>query len=146
MFDQIHAAVAQVVAAAPRASLAALKLVVFALFLVNARSWPLLWHWRVLVRPILDIRLPYYRFLLSTAFLPAHVRVQKKAEWLARLCPVGEDPIAFEVREPAWAGPDDCDFNWHLSNSCYPKVRLSVFLSPVPSSVAQRYLRASDPY
>ena len=56
MFDQIHAAVAQAVAAAPRASLAALKLVVFALFLVNARSWPLLWH---CPSPALSAPLPY---------------------------------------------------------------------------------------
>lgn len=25
-------------------------------------------------------------------------------------------------------GPDECDFNWHLSNSCYPKVRAACLL------------------
>ena len=48
MLDQIYDTAAHIVAAvvqaAPRASLSVLKLVVFALVLVNARFWPLIWH------------------------------------------------------------------------------------------------------
>ncbi|PSR78464.1 hypothetical protein PHLCEN_2v7407 [Hermanssonia centrifuga] len=91
------------------------------LFLINFRSWPLVWHYKVLFSPIFEVRARYYRLLLSTLFLPAQARLERKTKWLQSLCPVGEDPTKFVVSVDAWAGPDDCDFNWHLSNSSYPK-------------------------
>ena len=49
-------------------------------------------------------------------------RLARKFDYYQSLCPIGKDPIAFELVEKRWAGPDDCDFNAHLSNSSYPKM------------------------
>lgn len=87
------------------------------LFLVNIRSWPGVWHARVF-RPVFKIRL--------SGLL---VKRGKEPEWWTRVSPVGRsvfptvdgsDKGALSVLK-CWAAPDDCDWNGHLSNSCYAK-------------------------
>ncbi|KAJ3865809.1 hypothetical protein EV359DRAFT_6474, partial [Lentinula novae-zelandiae] len=42
--------------------------------------------------------------------------------WLGSVTPVGAHPFEWEGRYDTWVGPDDSDFNMHMSNSSYPKI------------------------
>lgn len=55
MLEQLQTAAAQALNALPRASLTALKVIAFAIFLLNARSWPLLWHCTSSLRALLTL-------------------------------------------------------------------------------------------
>ncbi|TFY68123.1 hypothetical protein EVJ58_g1217 [Rhodofomes roseus] len=101
-------------------SFSLLKYVAVLLFLVNARSWPLTWHFRVF-RPVMSLRLRWYMLQLRLLLKPKQVKRREKAKWLQELCPVGQDPLEFVYTWKGWASPDDSDFNLHLSNSCYAK-------------------------
>ncbi|EIM84588.1 uncharacterized protein STEHIDRAFT_61455 [Stereum hirsutum FP-91666 SS1] len=89
---------------------------------LNARSLPFMWHFRTF-RPIFYIRARFLLFRLRQRLLFHSRSERKKAaqKWLQELSPIGEDPIAKWVSWRSFAGFDDCDYNLHLSNSCYPK-------------------------
>ncbi|RSH91420.1 hypothetical protein EHS25_009719 [Saitozyma podzolica] len=85
------------------------KLTLILLLVLNAPSFPLVWHLRVLL-------FPYRSFLL--------VRLQGKRKWLDDWSKRNDDKgriarIKTVSKRRAWL--DDCDFNGHLSNSCYAK-------------------------
>ncbi|OBZ73958.1 hypothetical protein A0H81_06091 [Grifola frondosa] len=65
------------------------------------------------------------RYLLLRAygrlFYSREARAKLKAEWHESISPIGSNPFEMSVSYRTWAGPDDCDFNLHLSNSCYAK-------------------------
>jgi len=48
-------------------------------------------------------------------------RVAERIRYADSLTSVGVHPLDFTVNYKTWAGPDDCDFNMHLSNSSYAK-------------------------
>ncbi|CAE6358263.1 unnamed protein product [Rhizoctonia solani] len=94
-----------------------IKWFVLFIFLLNARSWPGVWHMRVFAS-VIRIRL--------NALL--HKRGDGRAWWTS-VSPVGRSVFptpdgsekgALSVLK-CWASPDDCDWNGHLSNSCYAK-------------------------
>ncbi|EMD32696.1 hypothetical protein CERSUDRAFT_87726 [Gelatoporia subvermispora B] len=99
------------------------KTIALALFLLNIRSWPLSWHIRVFL-PVYRLRFRYQllRLRLFLTLQPASVRRAVLSRWHDELSPVGQNPFDLCVRYRTWAGPDDCDFNMHLSNSCYAKI------------------------
>ncbi|CAE6537903.1 unnamed protein product [Rhizoctonia solani] len=87
------------------------------IFLLNARSWPGVWHLRVFAS-VIRIRLHALRYKRGNG-----------REWWTTISPVGRsifptpdgsDKGALSVLK-SWASPDDCDWNGHLSNSCYAK-------------------------
>jgi acyl-CoA thioesterase FadM len=59
---------------------------------------------------------------MRTLSLSSAVRDAAACEFLDGLSPVGQNPLDLTIVTKAWAGPDDCDYNRHLSNSSYPKV------------------------
>ncbi|KAJ7692548.1 hypothetical protein B0H17DRAFT_982075, partial [Mycena rosella] len=92
------------------------------LLLINARSFPLGWHYRVLY-PVAEflvaLQLAKLRLLFSFSG-----RVEKKAAleaWYEARMPVGFHPLREVWTYKSWASPDDCDFLLHLSNSSYGK-------------------------
>ncbi|KAG8719308.1 hypothetical protein FRC09_011352 [Ceratobasidium sp. 395] len=94
-----------------------LKWLALIIFLVNIRSWPGVWHARVF-KSVFKIRL--------SGLL---IKRGKEQEWWTKKSPVGRsvfptvdgsDKGALSVLK-SWAAPDDCDWNGHLSNSCYAK-------------------------
>ncbi|KAI9445859.1 hypothetical protein BJY52DRAFT_1127893 [Lactarius psammicola] len=112
-------------AAALSLSLSALpsfaKSIALLLLILNVRSLPLVWHLKVfwpltrlwwLARRA-RIRMPF--FSSSTSKNDAH-------KFRDDLVPIGQNPLDRILVTKAWAGPDDCDYNWHLSNSSYPKL------------------------
>ncbi|KZT67849.1 hypothetical protein DAEQUDRAFT_672424 [Daedalea quercina L-15889] len=113
-----------------------LKYAFLLLFLVNARSWPLIWHMKAF-KPILLLRLRWYWLQLCLLFKPKHVKWSARTRWLVEHCPVGLDPLSYVHTWRSWASPDDCDFNLHLSNSCYAKnldcVRVDAALTCFPT-------------
>ncbi|KAF8745900.1 Capsule polysaccharide biosynthesis protein, partial [Rhizoctonia solani] len=94
-----------------------IKWFILFVFLFNARSWPGVWHMRVFAS-VIRIRL---NGLL-------YKRGDGRAWWTS-VSPVGRS--VFPTRDGSdkgalsvlkcWASPDDCDWNGHLSNSCYAK-------------------------
>lgn len=104
-----------------RLSPAVLKYVAALLLLINVRSWPLVWHFNVLVLPVYEIRIQYWLVRAKLLFASRKRQLEAKIKFFNSLCPVGEDPTRYTVGVKEWAGPDDCDFNMHLSNSAYPK-------------------------
>ncbi|EIN05655.1 hypothetical protein PUNSTDRAFT_91208 [Punctularia strigosozonata HHB-11173 SS5] len=113
-----------------------LKYALGLLLLVNIRAIPLSWHFRVFA-PVFKLRYQWYLLVLKTLFKSPEEKLQAKEEWLEKLMPVGKSPFELEVRHQAWAGPEDCDYNMHLSNSCYPKIldqaRLKAALATCPT-------------
>ncbi|CAL1709867.1 unnamed protein product [Somion occarium] len=90
------------------------------LFLINVRSWPLTWHLRVW-RPVFQIKLRQTLAQLSCIFQSRRIRNAENERFLESLSPVGMNPLDITSPYKTWAGPDDCDFNFHLSNSSYAK-------------------------
>jgi len=96
-----------------------IKWFVLFLFVLNARSWPGVWHARVF-KSVIRIR--------SSAVL-WRWRGKRLVDWWASVSPIGRS--VFPTTDgsdkgpqsvlKSWASPDDCDWNGHLSNSCYAK-------------------------
>ncbi|KAI0077165.1 hypothetical protein K474DRAFT_1596562 [Panus rudis PR-1116 ss-1] len=100
----------------------AVKWVVAALFLLNVRSWPGVWHYRIYVLAW-TIRIRFALVKLGL-LLRLHPRPRRKAledKWFEDLSPIGQNPLTWVKAYKSWAGPDDSDFNLHLSNSSYAK-------------------------
>ncbi|TFK66392.1 hypothetical protein BDN72DRAFT_823451 [Pluteus cervinus] len=96
------------------------KYLVCLLFLLNWRSWPFVWHFRIF-RPVFVIRLSYRWMKLRTLFSSRTIQAIEEDRWGDALAPIGENPIAMVVPYNTSATMDDCDFNLHLSNSSYAK-------------------------
>ncbi|KAI0648962.1 hypothetical protein C8Q79DRAFT_905075 [Trametes meyenii] len=96
------------------------KYFVIFLFLVQIRSWPLTWHYRVW-KPVFVLRGKFLLLRIANTFRSKEERKKKNLEWLEGLSKVGTNPFDLSIAYKSWAGPDDCDFNLHLSNSSYPK-------------------------
>ncbi|TFY75249.1 hypothetical protein EWM64_g8763 [Hericium alpestre] len=108
-----------------------------ALFTValNWRSLPFAWHVRVFA-PIIAIRLRWFALRLTLLFHSKKDRKKAERQWLENLSPIGASPFDGLVTHKTWAALDDCDYNFHLSNSCYAKnldtARLKAALAHFP--------------
>ncbi|KAJ3571327.1 hypothetical protein NP233_g3829 [Leucocoprinus birnbaumii] len=98
----------------------ATKWLVLLLFLINAKSWPLMWHIRVF-RPVFRIRAEYHLLLWRTMFCSKTAQDKRIDQWLDARSPIGEDPFDKISIYKTRATIDDSDFNGHLSNSSYAK-------------------------
>jgi hypothetical protein len=98
----------------------ATKYLLFLLLLINARSFPLVWHFRIF-RPVIWIRLQYRLLRMRLMFKPLLVQDEAEAKWFDSLTPIGTNPFDQVVTYNSWASPDESDFNGHLSNSSYAK-------------------------
>ncbi|CAE6414388.1 unnamed protein product [Rhizoctonia solani] len=94
-----------------------IKLAFLLVLVLNAKSWPGVWHFRVF-RPVISFRLNelFNKRRDSPKFLTGISPVGRSVLPAAN----GSDSGAISVSK-AWAALDDCDFNGHLSNSCYAK-------------------------
>ncbi|KAI6030091.1 hypothetical protein EDC04DRAFT_2712989 [Pisolithus marmoratus] len=101
--------------------LAFLRLSVLLVFLVNAGSWPFVWHIRVFW-PIIIARIQFLLLRTSLLFRSPSERERIFAERVESLCPVGANPFELVTVYKRWASIDDVDmFGMHLSNSSYGK-------------------------
>ncbi|KIK25158.1 hypothetical protein PISMIDRAFT_22890 [Pisolithus microcarpus 441] len=101
--------------------LAFLRFSIFLVFLVNAGSWPFVWHVRVFW-PIIVARLRFLLLRASLLFKSPSERKRIVAERVEALCPVGANPFELVTVYRRWASIDDVDmFGMHLSNSSYAK-------------------------
>ena len=76
------------------------------------------------------VRLRYLFRRCTLLLKPRATRKKLEAEWLEKLSPVGANPLTWTTSYTTWCGPDDSDFNMHMSNSSYPKVcnsRITLF-------------------
>lgn len=117
--------------------LAFLRFSIFLVFLVNAGSWPFVWHVRVFW-PIIVARLRFLLLRASLLFKSPSERKRIVAEKVEALCPVGANPFELVTVYRRWASIDDVDmFGMHLSNSSYAKAldsaRLRVMWKAFPA-------------
>ncbi|KAH8093064.1 hypothetical protein BXZ70DRAFT_897800 [Cristinia sonorae] len=119
-----------------RAMPSILKWAAALLFLLNIRSWPLIWHFKVW-RPIWRYQFRFLFFRLSLALKSKKEKQAAMEKWFDDLLQVGKSPFEVVSKYRTWAGPDDCDFNMHLSNSSYAKLldmaRFNAVLSFMPT-------------
>ncbi|KAJ6596258.1 hypothetical protein DFH09DRAFT_1134507 [Mycena vulgaris] len=122
--------------AAFRLAPTAAKYLAILLFVLNAGSWPLVWHLRVfssVIEARLAIRLVKLRHVFSGR--------EKRAAALERLyesrMPIGVHPFRKVWTYRSWVSIDDSDFNLHMSNSSYAKAldsaRFRLALATFPS-------------
>ncbi|KAI0265882.1 hypothetical protein BC834DRAFT_156740 [Gloeopeniophorella convolvens] len=97
------------------------KLLAFLLVLINVRGLPFGWHFKVFW-PVAKLRLFAWVARVRTLSLSSRTREAAALAYLDGLSPTGENPLDKVNVVKAWAGPEDCDYNWHLSNSSYPKI------------------------
>ncbi|PPQ82856.1 hypothetical protein CVT24_008288 [Panaeolus cyanescens] len=97
------------------------KILFVLLFLINIRSWPLAWHFRVF-RPVFALRIQRRWMRICASFKSPANRVRIHDQWMESISPIGENPLQMMVPFKSWASLDDSDFNGHLSNSSYAKI------------------------
>ncbi|KAJ7469063.1 hypothetical protein FB451DRAFT_1560118 [Mycena latifolia] len=106
------------------------------LFVFNAGSWPLVWHFR-LFAPVIEARLAerlvWLRHLLSSR----ERRAAALEAFHESRMPVGVHPLRAVCTYTSWVSLDDSDFNLHMSNSSYAKaldaVRFRLSLATFPN-------------
>jgi len=96
------------------------KSIALLLVILNVRSLPLVWHLKVFW-PITKLW-----WLSRRARIRTHFSSRLSKNDAPKICndlvPIGQNPLDHISVTKSWAGPDDCDYNWHLSNSSYSKV------------------------
>lgn len=97
------------------------KCITFLLVILNVRSLPLVWHLRVFW-PVTRLWWFKRRAHGHTLFFLSPLNENDAYKFRDSLVPIGQHPLDRILVTKGWAGPDDCDYNWHLSNSSYPKV------------------------
>ncbi|KAK7053533.1 peptidase A1 domain-containing protein, partial [Favolaschia claudopus] len=97
------------------------KYVAFLLVLLNIRSFPLVWHFR-LFRAFIQLGLSLQWHKLTHFYLPKAKRREALRAWYEKDQPIGVHPFRKEWGYKHWVGPDDSDFYLHMSNSSYPKI------------------------
>ncbi|KAF8805000.1 hypothetical protein BYT27DRAFT_7142973 [Phlegmacium glaucopus] len=96
------------------------KILISLLFLLNMRSWPLMWHFRVF-RPVFALRLQHHWVSICSLFRSSSVKLKMSDDWWDSIAPIGDNPFTRVVTYKSWASLDESDFNGHLSNSSYAK-------------------------
>ncbi|KAG2006297.1 hypothetical protein CC2G_002621 [Coprinopsis cinerea AmutBmut pab1-1] len=97
-----------------------LKAVVFVVFVLNIRSWPLVWHVRIWRWAILK-RLDYRLFRIRTVLHSKEKRGRLEDKWVENSIALGARPFKYTSSYHTYASLDESDFNMHLSNSSYAK-------------------------
>ncbi|PWN36733.1 uncharacterized protein FA14DRAFT_112436, partial [Meira miltonrushii] len=102
-----------------------IKAILVSLVLINIKSFPLLWHIRVLgaavisrnrARPSVHALLPWIRsnkYPTTSPGITPRLRLDQ--------VPLGRDIFTDRFSMILRATPDDCDWNGHMSNSSYPR-------------------------
>lgn len=102
-----------------------MKTLFWVLIFANIKSLPLLWHIRIfsvaiaaraVARPSIHPLLPWVhsnKHATTSPGITPRLRLDK--------LPLGRDIFADRSLTMYRALPDDCDWNGHMSNSCYPK-------------------------
>ncbi|KAF9012867.1 hypothetical protein BDZ89DRAFT_995540 [Hymenopellis radicata] len=97
-----------------------MKYVLGFLLLINIRSFPLVWHFRVLPE-FIAFKLRKRLFGLTQKYKSIEAQWAASQAWWDRASPIGEKPFEAVLRYDCFATIDDSDFNLHLSNSSYAK-------------------------
>lgn len=106
------------------------------LFLLNIRAFPLAWHARVLW-PYFAFHIQYWLHRLSLIYKSTSARQAATQAWWDSRSPIGKSPFDLVLKYTDWSSPDVCDYNLHLSNSCYAKTLDTVRMKWVLAFVSQ---------
>ncbi|KAJ6552160.1 hypothetical protein B0H10DRAFT_2180932 [Mycena sp. CBHHK59/15] len=112
------------------------KYLALLLLVLNAGSWPLVWHLRVFA-PVFKLRAQHRLLKIRHAFSSKKQRELALDRWYESKMPIGEHPFRKVLTYRSWASLDDSDFNLHMSNSSYAKAldaaRFRLALDTFPS-------------
>ncbi|TFK24181.1 hypothetical protein FA15DRAFT_669827 [Coprinopsis marcescibilis] len=97
-----------------------LKALVCVLVVLNLRSFPLIWHWRVL-RWGSGLRWANRFQRLQTITYPPHIRGRLQDKYSESMLPLGQHPYDYVSKYTSFASFDESDLFMHLSNSSYAK-------------------------
>ncbi|EPQ28326.1 uncharacterized protein PFL1_04153 [Pseudozyma flocculosa PF-1] len=99
------------------------RLLIVALVVANWRSLPLVWHYRVFYPAVAARAKARASIHPLLPFIPSSSHPTTASEPKLRLdkLPLGRDLFDDFSTHTLVASLDDCDFNGHLSNSCYAK-------------------------
>ncbi|KAJ6452628.1 hypothetical protein C8R45DRAFT_1040417 [Mycena sanguinolenta] len=117
---------------APRAA----KYTAILLLILNAGSFPLVWHARVWSR-VYELYLSLYWHKITHFYLGKEQKREALRAWYESLIPIGLHPFRAEWKYDWRVGFDDSDFNLHMSNSSYAKAldstRMRLALATFPN-------------
>ncbi|KAK0205239.1 hypothetical protein DFS33DRAFT_1326818 [Desarmillaria ectypa] len=106
------------------------------LFLLNIRAFPLAWHVRVLWS-YFAFHIQYWLHGLSIIYKSTSAKQTATQVWWDSRSPIGKSPFDLVLKYTDWSSPDVCDYNLHLSNSCYAKTLDTVRMKWVLAFVSQ---------
>ncbi|KAF8183212.1 hypothetical protein K438DRAFT_1599940 [Mycena galopus ATCC 62051] len=98
----------------------ATKYAAIALLILNAGSFPLVWHARVM-SVVFELRAAQLWHRITHFYLGKEKKRQALTAWYEAHLPIGEHPFRAEWSYDRRVGFDDSDFNLHMSNSSYAK-------------------------
>ncbi|KAF7337355.1 Peptidase A1 domain-containing protein [Mycena sanguinolenta] len=117
---------------APRAA----KYTTILLLILNAGSFPLVWHARVWSR-VFELYFALYWHKITHFYLGKEQKRAALRAWYESLIPIGLHPFRAEWKYDWRVGFDDSDFNLHMSNSSYAKAldstRMRLALATFPN-------------
>ncbi|KAJ7351358.1 hypothetical protein DFH08DRAFT_98818, partial [Mycena albidolilacea] len=106
------------------------------LLLLNAGSFPLVWHVRVW-SSVFELRGAHLWHRITHFYLPKEQKRLALRDWYEAHLPIGVHPFRAEWTYTRRVGFDDADFNLHMSNSSYAKAldsaRFRLALATFPS-------------
>ncbi|KAJ7195061.1 hypothetical protein GGX14DRAFT_475318 [Mycena pura] len=118
--------------AAPTAA----KFLALLLLLLNAGSWPFVWHLRVL-RCVVQMQLSFRLLRLRHIFAGKERRRLASRDWYEARLPIGVHPFHKTWKYSWRVGFHDSDFLLHMSNSSYAqvldRVRMQLALTTFPT-------------
>ncbi|KAJ7167165.1 hypothetical protein C8R43DRAFT_877555 [Mycena crocata] len=96
----------------------AAKYLAIIVFLLNAGSWPFMWHFKILT-PVVEAYFGWQMLKLRHLFSSKHKRAVAREAWFESGMPIGEHPFRRVWKKTSWVSLDQSDFNLHMSNSSY---------------------------
>ncbi|KAF8179334.1 hypothetical protein K438DRAFT_1603951 [Mycena galopus ATCC 62051] len=106
------------------------------LLMLNAASFPLVWHLRVFSR-LFELHVGHLWHRVTHFYLGKEKKKLALRDWHESFLPIGVHPFRAVWTTTRLVGLDDADFNLHMSNSSYPKtldsVRFRLALATFPN-------------
>ncbi|KAF7337170.1 Peptidase A1 domain-containing protein [Mycena venus] len=106
------------------------------LLMLNAASFPLVWHLRVFSR-LFELHVGHLWHRATHFYLGKEKKKLALRDWHESHLPIGVHPFRAVWTNTRLVGLDDADFNLHMSNSSYPKtldsVRFRLALATFPN-------------
>ncbi|KAK0484883.1 hypothetical protein IW261DRAFT_1669188 [Armillaria novae-zelandiae] len=99
-------------------------------FLLRGTAVSVLW-------PYFAFHIQYWLHRVSLIYKSTSEKRAATQAWWDSRSPIGKSPFDLVLKHTDWSSPDVCDYNLHLSNSCYAKTLDIVRMKWVLAFVSQ---------